>query len=151
MTWEEEIAANKATLNEALDIIRKYLRKPYVGKALWHVLAAMRGPDNMDESSKLATVGVIRAHVLLDTPNPNGLMYSPDEERFCKLRREMAKDPFRYGIHFVRHMEDAFDSLGLTWSAVNPAPRSTESKKPWYFKTEPAVGDYANVIKLDKS
>lgn len=82
---------------------------------LWDILTGLRGPDDGNDDTKVATTAVIRyAFLGGDFPQPNGAIVEPDAEQSLKDRL-----PMDDWSHFRNHAMRAFMALGLKWNKVN--------------------------------
>jgi hypothetical protein len=110
------------------DLQRAYQSMDYDSRRdLWHILTALRGPDNGREDVKSATTGIIRAAVFgLDA----GRMLQEfavveffdrlaglrvNEHALCYRAANQHEDNW----HFINHAQKAFRALGLTWETNN--------------------------------
>ena len=106
-----------ADLRGALDLIDTLLRAEY-GHDLWNILTALRGPDSRNRGIKYATTCVIRNAAFPGRPT-NGLSVFKDDCPLYAKRRERLFDEHEESNHFREHIQDAFDSLGMTIDKVN--------------------------------
>jgi hypothetical protein len=94
-------------------------------KDLWHVITALRGPDDDDYSVKTSTTSVIR-YALGLTNSGVAIVNSDDELKYDDRR---VRFPLTTGYngkpmlstweHFSSHAYKAFKVLGLAWDKTN--------------------------------
>jgi hypothetical protein len=108
--------------------IVKFLNTDKTGDAgkLWHVLTALRGPDDENKELKAATTAVIRhALGLKGTVTVfNGIQDGSDSTYTFILNRDSKKHVALRGVemhgsHFKHHANYAFEALGLDWWKLN--------------------------------
>lgn len=100
--------------------IMKFLhRDDDQSKNLWHVLTALRGPDEGSFDVKDATTAVLR-HALGLRYDDNGAVTGPDSEFFAQERGRIFHEfTLPTSGHFRKHMRDAFNALNMGLYNVN--------------------------------
>jgi hypothetical protein len=104
----------KDLLKTIVDFINTHDQSSNTPTDLWSILTALRGPDDGDAEAKVATTGVIRNHLGLNTEIWR-FVVCKDKQTYAELRQ---KCEFT-SSHFFSHARIAFQALGLKWNEVN--------------------------------
>jgi hypothetical protein len=124
---QHQFQLNKAGRTLLRQIV-KFLNTDKTGDAgkLWHVLTALRGPDDESAELKAATTAVIRHAIGLKgtVTTYNGIQDGSNSTYTFILNRDTKKHTALRGVemhgsHFKQHANYAFMALGLNWWKVN--------------------------------
>lgn len=103
----------RTELKRIVRFLNKGDRESY---CLWHVLSALRGPDDGDDYIKRATTAVIRQAIGMKNDTVPALVR---EDSSTSKTKRVEMDDGSYN-HFKCHAISAFRALGLDWDRVNP-------------------------------
>ena len=96
------------TVEKMLEVLRTLLNNDFIEieerRNLWNVLTALRGPDDQDDTVKLACVSQIRRAVAGQSFADFGAYHRFDSEEDANIRSKMETS------HFKLHMHAAFEA-----------------------------------------
>lgn len=127
---------DKSEWRALLDQLVEFLnRRDQDAQKLWWVLSSLRGPDDISTPGdvKYATTSVLRYEIGLRGGAGNGIIVNEDDENFAKLRQtrynSQENNRFFEEHHFLLHVREAFDALGLEWNKKNGGITNEKSQK----------------------
>jgi hypothetical protein len=89
---------------------------------IWHILTALRGPDDENYDLKNATTGLIRKAVFGNIELTLAIVSKKDYTHYVDRRLSSSG-------HFASHAAAAFEALGLKWNEVNTPKTKKKVKK----------------------
>jgi hypothetical protein len=105
---------NTFAVNQQIASLKSFFQSSQVSKeeklAVWSILVALRGPDQVSKSLKEATTNVIRYALFGSTVVPGTTIRSNFDSYTHSSKRASAKND-----HFLSHAKKAFTALGLPW------------------------------------